>query len=223
MIIWKNKEFREMGVIVEKTPTVSKANKDITIYDIPGRNGFISIDNETYESFPLSVECHLKETADFNKICEWLDGYGTLSLNGKNEYTAVINNSIDFEKVQMFKKFIVQFLVNPIAEDIKYTEYEIGSNNEKLMIDTYTDIYPILEIDCNSSSSITINNETFTISESGTYLLDCKNKIIIKDNENASKYMLGDFPRLFKENKIAYSGDINSFVIKYKKSYLYGG
>ena len=201
MVIWKNKEFRKMGVIVETTPTITKPNKKITVYDIPGRNGFISVDDETYESFPLSVECHLKEDADFNKICEWLDGYGTLSLNGKNEYTAIINNSIDFEKVQMFKKFIIQFLVNPIAEDIDYTEYQVESNNDTLVIeDTYVDIEPSLEITCTDNTSITINNQVFSLLEAGSYILDCKNKIITKNDENASKFMLGDFPKLSKNN-----------------------
>lgn len=223
MLIWKNKEFREMGVIVEKTPNISKANKKMTIYEVPGRNGFISVDTDTYESFSLSVECHLLENININEICEWLDGYGTLSFDGEKQYTAIINNAIDFEKVQMFKKFIIQFLVNPIAEDITETTYTVSSSSDEFEIATYSNIYPTLEISVSGSATIAINGTTFILSESGNYVLDCKNKVITKNGLNASLNMNGDFPTLNKENTITYSENVSSFVIKYKKTYLYGG
>jgi phage-related protein len=223
MLIWKNKEFREMGVIVEKTPNISKANKKMTIYDVPGRNGFISVDTDTYESFSLSVECHLLENININEICEWLDGYGTLSFDGIKQYTAIINNAIDFEKVQMFKKFIIQFLVNPIAEDITETTYTVSSSSDEFEIATYSNIYPTLEISVSGLSTIAVNGTTFILSESGNYVLDCKNKVITKNGLNASLNMNGDFPTLNKDNTITYSENVSSFVIKYKKTYLYGG
>lgn len=223
MLIWKNKEFREMGVIIEKTPNISKAKKNITIYDVPGRNGFISVDTDTYESFSLSIECHLSENLNINEICEWLDGYGTLSFDGEKQYTAIINNSIDFQKVQMFKKIVIQFLVNPIAEDINETTYTVSSSPDEFEIATYSNIYPTLEITVSGSSTIAVNGITFTISESGDYILDCKNKVITKNGLNASLKMNGDFPILNKDNTITYSENVSSFVIKYKKTYLYGG
>ena len=223
MLKWKGYEFRTKGVIIEKTPKLSKANKKITIYDVPGRNGFISIDTNAYESFSLSVECHLSENININEICEWLDGYGTLSFDGVKQYTAIINNAIDFEKVQMFKKFIIQFLVNPIAEDITETTYVVGSSPDTLNIATYSDVYPILEITTTGQETIAINNISFTLLESGSYILDCKNKVITKNNLNAATKMNGDFPTLNKVNTITYGSNISSFTIKYKKTYLYGG
>lgn len=226
MIIWKNKDFKELGIIVENTPKLVKAKRKISIFEVPGRNGFLSEDEDAYESFSLSVECHAKENANFDDICEFLDGFGTLSLDGKREYTAVINNSISFEKVLMFKKFIVQFLVNPICEDIESTTCNVSSNNYKLTINnTYYDIEPVVTLTCSGNVSITINNETFHLNNTnGTYALDCKNKLIAKDNINASSIMNGDFPKLKKgTNNISYTGTINKFQIEYKKTYLWGG
>lgn len=226
MIIWKKKNFKELGIVIETTPKISKAKKRIKTFEVPGRNGFISIDEETYESFSLSVECHAKEAANFDEICEFLDGYGTLSLDGKREYTAIINNSISLEKVLMFKKFIVQFLVNPICEDIESTTYNVNSNNDILEINnTYYDIEPIITLNCNGNVSVTINGNTFHLNNAdGEYILDCKNKIITKNNLNASNIMSGNFSKLLKgENTISYVGTITSFNIKYKKTYLWGG
>lgn len=226
MIIWKKKNFKELGIVVETTPKISKAKKRINTFEVPGRNGFISIDDNVYQEFSLSVECHAKDTADIDDICEFLDGFGTLSLDGKREYTAIINNAIPFEKVLMFKKFVVQFLVNPICEDIESTSYLVENNDDTLIINnTYYDIDPIISLTCSGNVSITINNNTFYLDETeGTYTLDCKNKLITKDGLNSSNIMRGDFPKLKKgNNEISYLGTITNFEINYKKTYLWGG
>lgn len=226
MVIWKKKNFRELGIIVESTPKISKAKKNINIFEIPGRSGFLSEDEGTYSSFSLSIECHAKENANLDAICEFLDGYGTLSLDNKREYTAVINNAIPFEKVLMFKKFIVQFLVNPICEDLEVNNYVINSDHEELIIDdTYCEIEPNIKITCSGNVSITINNKTFHLDNAdGTYILDCKNKLITNNGLNASGIMVGDFPKLKKgSNTISYLGTILDFEIEYKKTYLWGG
>ena len=224
MLLWKGMEVREKGIIVEYTPKISKAKKKIKIYEIDGRNGFVSVDTGTYEPFNIQVECHFNQNANKDEICEFLDGYGTLSFDGKRQYTAVINNAIEFEKVLMFKKFPIKFLVNPIAEDIESTLEQIISNDTTLTIDdTYSDIYPILRLECTGDISITINNKTFYLKGTdGTYTLDCKNKVIVDSNgNNASSLMLYDFPKLNKgNNQISYTGTINSFEIEYKKTYL---
>lgn len=226
MVIWKNRNFRDLGIIVESIPKISKAKKRIETIEVPGRNGFISIDEGTYEPFSVSVECHAKEDANFDEISLFLDGYGSLSFDNKRVYTAIINNAIPFEKVLMFKKFIVQFLVNPICEDITATIYNVSSNNSALEInDTCYDIEPKLTINCSGDLSITINNKTFYLDgTNGTYILDCKNKLITKDDLNVSNIMIGDFPKLQKGiNQISYLGSIESFLIEYKKTYFLGG
>lgn len=226
MVIWKKRNFNELGIIVEKTPKISKGKKRIDTFIIPGRNGFLSIDEGTYESFSLSLECHINKKFNLDDVCDYLDGYGTLSLDGKREYTAIINNSVPFEKVLMFKKFIVQFLVNPICEDINSTIYNVESDDTVLNIeDTYYEIDPILTITCEGNISVTINNETFHLDNAnGTYILDCKNKVIAKDGVNASNIMIGNFPKLNKNlNTISYLGNIDDFKIEYKKTYLWGG
>lgn len=226
MIKWKNKNFRELGIIVENTPKISKPKKRINTFDVPFRNGFVSIDEGTYEPFTLSIECHARENINFDEICEFLDGYGTLSLDGKKEYTAIINNSIPFEKVLMFKKFIIQFLVNPICKDITPIIYNVSSNNDILTIDdTYYEIEPSIILKCSGDISITINNETFHLTGTdGNYKLDSENKIITKDSLNMSSIMSGDFPKLKKgQNEISYIGTITDFEIEYKRTYLWGG
>lgn len=224
MIIWKGIEFRNKGIIVEKIPKISKGKKRITTYDIPGRNGFLSVDEGTYEPFSMQVECHTKETNNLQEICSYLDGYGNISFDNKKQSTAIINNAIELDKVQMFKKFIVNFLVNPIFEDINVTSYDVINSSQLEISNSYSDIYPTINIQCSGDISITINNNTFYLENTdGEYILDCKNKVITHNGTNASNLMNGDFPTLKNGiNEIEYTGTITSFNIYYKKTYLVG-
>lgn len=221
MVKWNNIDFKEKGIIVEKTPTISKGKKRIETYSVEGRNGFLSIDRGTYEPFSVSISCHAKETTNFDEIKAFLDGYGTLSFDGEREYTAVVNNAIPFEKVQMFKSFVVQFMVNPIAHDITSTSINLLNGDFEITGAT-SEMTPTILIEATGDVSITINNKTFTLEETdGEYILDCENKVIQHNGLNASNIMSGDFP-IFKvgENTIETTGTITTMTASYKKAYL---
>lgn len=227
MLLWNNIELRNKGIIVEKTPTISKGKKRINTYEIEGRNGVLMLDKGTYESFVVSVECHFDTTkTNINEIKEFLDGYGTLSFDGLTEYEAMIQNQIQFDKVQNFKKFVIQFLCNPISKDINYTEVQVTNNEFLLYIgDATANMNPIINIVGDGELSITFNNKTFYLYDLDpllTYTLDCENKEIYNSNGiNCSNQMQYDFPYLISGNNIIETmGTISSFEIKYKKSYL---
>ena len=221
MVKWNNIELGTKGIVVEKTPTISKGKKRIDIYTIDGRNGYLSIDKGTYEPFSVSISCHAKGTANFDEIKAFLDGYGTLTFDGLREYTAIVNNAIPFEKVQMFKSFMIQFMVNPIAHDITPSTIDLLYNSTFTLGGTYKS-NPVLEITSSGDVEITINNQSFTLNDTdGTYVLDCENKVITKNGVNASNIMLGDFPS-FKvgENEVSVEGSVSVLTATYKKAYL---
>lgn len=221
MVKWNNIDFSTKGIVVEKTPTISKGKKDIETYTIEGRNGFLSIDRGTYQPFSLQVECHAKETANFDEIKAFLDGYGTLSFDGVREYTAIVNNAIPFEKVQMFKSFAVQFMVNPIAHDITPTTLSI--TDDFTISGATAKMYPMLTLEAAAGGAdVLINGVEFTTSneEAATYILDCENKVITKNGVNAASEMSGDFP-YFKNGENTYEGTgVGSLTASYKKAYL---
>lgn len=221
MVKWNNIDLSTKGIVVEKTPTISKGQKRIDTYTIDGRNGFLSIDKGTYEPFSLSISCHAKESANFDEIKAFLDGYGTLTFDNQREYTAIVNNAIPFEKVQMFKSFMIQFMVNPISHDISSSTIDLLSSSTFTLGGTYKS-NPVLEITSSGDVEVTINNQSFTLNDTdGTYVLDCENKVITKNGVNASNIMLGDFPSFqVGINEVETEGTITSLTASYKKAYL---
>lgn len=226
MVKWKNIDISTYGIIVEKTPTISKGKKNIETVTIDGRSGFLTIDRGTYQPFIVSLECHAKAGSDFDQIKAFLDGYGSVQFENDKEYKGIINNAIPFEKVANFKSFMIQFLVNPIAHGTTEITKTITSASETFTITEATaEMTPEITIKGTGNIEITINNKTFNLNDidsTKTYTLDCELKEI-KDNNgnNQSRIMNGDFPTLKPAtNEVSYIGTITEFTIKYKKAFL---
>lgn len=225
---WNGETFNSKGIIIEKTPVVPRANHSYEQYEIPGRDGFLTIDNKTYEPIPFSLECHFKEDVDINEIRAWLDGYGTLQIDEEKEYTGYISNSIDFEKVLNFQKFIIQFILQPIAKSLEtitnilYEAEEYDVISKTFTSSTYTKTYPIIKITCTGDTTITINDKTFIIYDAdGTYLLDCEAKVITKNAINQASSMSGEFPYIKPGiNDLSVNGNVSELRIDYHKTYL---
>lgn len=229
MILWNNTDFATKGIIPERVPTIAKGKKNITTYQVEGRDGFLAVDSGTYQPWVLTIPCHFAtDTADFDKIKEFLDGFGTLSFDGVREYTAIVDAQIDFEKVKQanFRRFPVQFLVNPIAEKITATTASISSSPYTLTIaDATARMWPTLTIKGTGDCSFTFNNSTFYLDDLDntlTYTLDCKNKVITDNNgNNCASQMLYDFPSLKPgNNTIEYTGTVSTFSVTYKEAFL---
>ena len=218
---WKGFTFNSKGVVIEKTPLPPKPNHSFTKYNIPGRSGSLVIDNKTYDDIPLSLECHFNgSNVNINDIKSWLDGYGKLQLDDEKEYTGYVSNSISFSKVMNFRKFLVQFMLHPLAKALTPTtisQTTTGSFNASTF-----DTYPTITITCTGDVSVGLNGTTFTLDDAdGTYILDCEAKVITKNGSNQSSIMGGDFPKVINgSNSLIVSGTISALEIKYYKTYL---
>lgn len=229
MVKWKNVDFTAKGIIPERIPTIAKGKKNITTYQVEGRDGFLAVDAGTYQPWVCTIPCHFAtNAADFDEIKEYLDGFGTLAFDDTREYTAIIDSQIDFEKVKQanFRRFPVQFLVNPIAQAMSSTSATITTSPYTLNISSATaKMWPILTLEGTGDCSFTFNNSTFylySMDASKTYSLDCFNKVITDNSSNnCAGQMLYDFPCLLPGvNTIAFSGSVSTFDISYREAFL---
>lgn len=226
MFYFKGISSTSKGIVVSKTPNIPKGSRRVDKVTIPGRSGFLTIDEGTYEGFVVSVECHFdKEVANQDQVFSWLDGAGKFSLDNEREYDAIIINAIKPEKVtNYFKEFIVQFECQPISKDKTETTFTVETNPDTLAIANATaEMYPTIEITGTGDVTVTINNKTFNLYDmDGKYILDCELKVITNAlGVNISDKMLYDFPKLVPgDNVISTTGTITEFKIKYHKSYL---
>lgn len=219
---WNGVSFNSKGIIIEKTPIIPRANHSFTKYTIPGKNGYLAYDNKTYEPIAFSLECHLDTTkANMNEIRAWLDGYGTLQVDNERVYTGYISNSIPFEKIVNFRKFIIQFMLQPIAKSPTATTIS-STTTTTFSSESYTNSYPIITITGTGDVTVGLNGTSFTIYDSdGTYILDCDAKVITKNGINQSMNMSGDFPYVVSgTNSLTITGTVSALSLSYYKTFL---
>ena len=227
-ISWKNQTFFSKGVIIEKIPTITKAKKRFKTYTIPGRNGVLNIDQDTYETISCVLECHFNDAnQNIQTLNTWLDGFGKLSLDGVKYYEGIISNNIPYEQIQNFKKFQVNFMLNPIQKKITETEkvVDVSEATQTIEVGGTYKTYPVIELEGTGQLIIRINETTFTITANGNYpyIIDCEAKEITQNNVNASSSMNGDFPVLNPDDNEIYlsgTGTFTSMTITYHESYL---
>lgn len=220
---WKGSTFLSKGVVIEKVPIAPKSNHSFTKYTIPGRSGSLIIDNKTYDDIPLSLECHFNtNNVNINDIKAWLDGYGTLQLDSEKVYTGYVSNSISFEKVLNFNKFIVQFMLKPFAKALTATT--VSRTTTGVFSAITFDTYPIITLTAVGDITIGLNDVIFSLDDAnGTYVLDCEAKVITKNGTNQSSIMSGDFPKVINGNNsltVSGTGTLSALEISYYKTYL---
>lgn len=227
-ISWNNQKFFDKGVIIEKIPTITKPKKRFNTYNIPGRNGVLNIDQGTYDTIACTLECHFRDdTTNITTLNSWLDGFGKLSLDGVKYYEGIISNNIPYDQLQNFKKFQVNFTLNPIQKKITANEVvvDISEATQTLNIGGTYKTYPVIELEGTGQLIVRIGETTFTITANGDYpyIIDCEAKEITQNNVNVSSSMNGDFPALMPgDNEIYLSGTgtYTSMTITYHESYL---
>lgn len=232
-ISYNGTTFEEMGVKVEKIPPIIKGKQRFKQYTIPGRDGILWIDEGTYEPFTITLECHYdNDIIDTDDITKWLNNDGKLSLDGVRYYDAFINNAIEFEKVQYFRKFLISFLCNPISYEIEEEvfEFEIpGDTSQTLNYYGNTKTWPIIEIKgsgqliVNFASSYTSSGFTLNASGNDKYIIDCRAKEITQDGVNKSADMNGEFPFIPPESvliSVSGTGTLTSLKVKYHTAWL---
>ena len=219
---WKGTSFNSKGIIIEETPIIPKPTHSYEKYTIPGGNGYLAIDNKTFMPITFSLKCHLNiENVNINEIRLWLDGYGALQIDSEKEYIGYISNSITFEKITRFRKFIIQFMLQPLAKAVTPTTIDALSITS-FVSNTFTNTNPKITITGTGTLTFNLNSIPFTIYDAdGTYVIDCDAKIITKNGINQSMNMSGDFPYVKNgTNNISKNGEISAITIEYSNLYL---
>lgn len=211
-------------LIINKLPSIFKAERNIKKQEVEGRDGFLTIDDETYKGAIKSVECTIKDLKDIDFLCSWLDGSGEVIFSNEPEkiYKAVIINQIEFKKVFVnFHSFLIQFECQPhkysIGNDIITLEatgtiFNSGSANSK----------PVIKVFGTGAITLTINSNVVSLTNVSEYvnidseLMDC-----YKGTQLMNNYMSGEFPVLAIGNNVfSWVGTVTSIEVTPNFRYL---
>lgn len=214
--IWKGISSLDKNIMVNKLPDIECPDANIEKITIPGRNGFLIVDDETYQGTVKSCECSL-DNGNIDDVCAWLTGSGDVIFSNEpdKKYKAVIINKIPFSKViPTFHSFIIQFDCQPFkyAVDnqiitllLPSTIFNPGSINSKPIIKVYGT--GSIDLNINATTIHLINVVDYVTIDSE--LMDAYKDTVLKNSD-----MLGDFPELAPgQNNISWTGNVAKIEI----------
>lgn len=217
--IWKDINSLDLGIIINKLPSIIKAEKNISKIDVIGRNGFLTQDYNTYKPCVKSVECTIKNLENIDAICTWLDGNDNVIFSNEENriYKATIINQIPIDKIaRTYHRFIIQFECQPFKYSrndnpiIKITETKEITNPGTVESTPVITIYGYGSIDLNINDNIINLTNVADHIIIDSEIMDC-----YRDGQLMNNYMKGNFP-MFKvgTNKISWMGNVQRIEIK---------
>ena len=224
---FKGKDSRDFGVLIYGAPQRTKPERRVERITIPGRNGELTQDEDTYEPYTISMQCSTRGSDRLDEIVTWLNGAGELILATEPDkvYKAFIYNKIAISDViYLYNSFLIQFRVHPF----KYSVNAFGDTKElttPTKIKSRGTVYsePIITVYGSGDITLTINGNDFPLyGVDGSITIDSEMMEVFKGNTNQnSKYGAVEFPRLeVGENEISWTGNVEIVEIHPKWRWL---
>ncbi|WMI81950.1 distal tail protein Dit [Anaerotignum sp. MB30-C6] len=228
--IFKGKNSRDFGILISEMPDIVKPQRREQEVTIPGRSGVLTIDENAYESYTLSIACGKRGTERLGEIVAWLDGSGDLTLSTEPDkvYRARISNAISISDViYLYNSFLVQFKVFPF----KYSLNAVRSHADNLVLTVPTSIKnkgsvysePTITIHGAGNITLIINGTNYGLLGVAEYItINSEMMEVYKGKVNCNnKFSALDFPRLeVGMNTISWTGNVTKIEVEPKWRWL---
>ncbi|KOC47732.1 phage tail protein [Clostridium botulinum] len=220
---FRNKDsFKNFGIAVKTRPAIPMPQRRVQYETIPGRNGSLTIDDETYDDITITIDCNFLTNEMRNKamqIKHWLMGkQDRLIFSDATDkfYIAQAVNKIDIvQTLRVLGTFPVIFNCKP------FMYYFSGLDT--ITITSPTTIYspefvvesePVIKIYGQGDITLNINSNSIKLKDVQDYItLDSTIQECYKNNSNCNNKMCGEFPLFIEENKISWKGSVQKIEI----------
>lgn len=206
---------KDFGVYISGSGTFSGSERDVTTFQIPGRNGDLTLDNGRYKNRSLKYPAFIYRNFDLNVegLRNWLladPGYKRLedSYHPDEFYLARYSGNFEVNADEALRAgdFDLTFNCYP-QRFLKSGEFPIEVTAATSIInDTSQTAKPLIR--AYGTGSFTIGGATLTISTASTYTdIDCDIMEAYKGSTNCNGNISGTFPVLMPgENSVTITG-----------------
>lgn len=212
--IFKNRISKDYNIIVNKLPPIHSISNKVEHLDIPGRSGYLTIDENKRETIEKEVVITVFPDDHLEQIKRWLKGDGRITFSNEPDvfYIGRVESVRKFEGATNEKVSTITFKCQPWAYlfsgDNKIT---IDTKNTKI-INNEEESKPLIKAFGSGKIDLFIN--------SNKYVLDIVNEITIDSElmesweDNNAKPIKGGFPSLKSgENNIYWDGIVSKIEV----------
>ena len=217
--VYNNKDsYEDFGIVINVKPPSVVPENNIDEYELPGRDGNLTIDYKTRKSYILPLECTIMDKSRIEEVKAWLMNTSSdliFSWDPDYKYQARIINKIDIsQSLKTFGEFPLMFKVQP---------YKLSIGEELITLTSTGTIYngtgntslPIIKAFGTGAITLTINGLSVILTnvvDSVTVdsnLMDAYAGIQLCNN-----LMQGEFPILeVGNNVISWSGSVSEIRV----------
>ena len=208
--------------ILCSNPDVTIPQRDAEKLTIPGRSGFLTVDNEAYQPIVKTLECRLTDNSRIDNIAKWLDGGGKIIFSAEPDkyYRAVVNRAIPIRyMLERYRAFAISFDCQPFKYSVNYENdfLSLTQSNFTFYGKGTFQAEPIITVYGSGNISLNINGKVINLTGvSGKITINSEIMDAYRDNMNQNMNMVGDFPLLNANNEvnnIAWAGNVSKVEI----------
>lgn len=215
--IFKNKNSLSLDIVIEDytMPPVQDAEKEVEILEIPGRDGFLTIDKNRRKPTTKVVSGVLINEDNKYIVRDWLKGSGKLMLSndeGVFYKASIIKPPLFPDHWNKGWNIEIEFLCQPYGY-LPEGQNTITINTKGTEIhNSYEDSQPYFKIIGSGNVDLFINSNKIILDLDGYIEIDSELKESWKDS--LPKPFIGSFP-VFKQgaNTITWGGNISSIEV----------
>lgn len=216
--IFNNKKSSDFGIAItfENLPPVERAEEDVEIIEVPGRDGYLTRSNNRRKPIEKIITCQLLKEEYRKTVRNWLQGKGRLILSNEDDvfFDAKVLNPVKFYwNIFGGYDFDVEFLCQPNAYLHEgHNAIEINNKNT-IVYNPGTEISrPYIKIFGSGEIDLIVNNSIsrYNINE----YIEIDSEIMECYKGSSPEIFKGDFPLLtLGENKISWNGNVDRIEV----------
>lgn len=223
MIWWHGKSSDDIGVIVERYPSVTIPTRKQEKISIPGRSGDLIIEQDAYENYTQRYDVYVSAeqprlTTVSHIVAEWLmvKGYQRLedSYWSDTFRLACYKGGTSIENVlNRFGRATIEFDCKPQRYYKSGDLPLILENGQQLANSSPFTAKPLLHISGSGSGTVSDGTNTLTLTDCDDITVDCDIMQIYQGTTNKNNVGAGAFLALGKESTITWTGGITAVTL----------
>ena len=223
MIWWHGKSSDDVGVIVERYPSVTIPTRKQEKISIPGRSGDLIIEQDAYENYTQRYDIYVSAeqprlTTVSHIVAEWLMMKGYQRL--EDSYWADTFRLACYKGGTSIENVLNRFGRATIEFDCKPQRYYkngdlplILENGQQLANPSPFTAKPLLHISGSGSGTVSDGTNTLTLTDCDDITVDCDIMQIYQGTTNKNSVGSGSFLALDRESTIIWTGGITAVTL----------
>lgn len=198
-----NESANSKGILVTQRPSIPAPKRRINTYEVPGMNGVLTTDENTFEPIEIPINCNFmaepdKITKKWREVKSFLLQGGITELFFSDDEEAFYRvQSVNLSNESRTSKQIISFAVN--CQCSPFTYLSSGKNEVPLPAQIENSFYqaePIYKFFGEGIFKLSVNSNDFQINVAQNATIDIEKKLVFRDdgilvNQNSSGDMAG--------------------------------